>query len=86
MLILSRKKGQSIAINDNIEIFIVSIDGDQVKIGIEAPSEVKIYRKEVLDSILQSNKEALATPQQLKTIKGLTVGAIPKAKKIVQKE
>jgi carbon storage regulator len=58
MLILSRKKGESILINNNIEIIITSIEGDQVKLGISAPSNINIFRKEVLDAIQQSNREA----------------------------
>jgi carbon storage regulator len=61
MLILTRKKGQSIIINNNIEIMISSIDGDQVKIGINAPKEVNVLRKEVYDAIQQSNKEAISS-------------------------
>ncbi|MDB5052780.1 MAG: csrA [Bacilli bacterium] len=58
MLILSRRIGESIVVNDNIEIFITAIEGDQVKIGISAPSDIGIFRREVLDSIQQSNREA----------------------------
>jgi len=72
MLILSRKKGQAIVINGNIELFVVGIEGDQVKLGIEAPPEVKIYRQEVLDAIKQSNRGAVASPQQLKLMRGIT--------------
>ncbi|UKS26137.1 carbon storage regulator CsrA [Paenibacillus sp. HWE-109] len=60
MLILTRKKGQSIIINNNIEIIISAIDGDQVKIGINAPVDVNILRKEVYDAVQQSNKEAIS--------------------------
>ncbi|RAP73933.1 carbon storage regulator CsrA [Paenibacillus montanisoli] len=59
MLILSRKKGQSILLNNNIEIVISAIDGDQVKIGIKAPSDVNILRKEVYDAVQESNRQAL---------------------------
>jgi carbon storage regulator len=58
MLILSRKKGESIVINNNIEIIITSIEGDQVKLGISAPPNIDIFRREVLDSIQLSNWEA----------------------------
>ena len=47
MLALTRKKGESIIINNNIEISILEMRGDQVKIGISAPKEVPVYRKEV---------------------------------------
>jgi len=58
MLALSRKKGESILINNNIEITILEIKGDQIKIGISAPREVPIYRKEVYLQIQEENKEA----------------------------
>ena len=47
MLALTRKKGESLVVNNNIEITVLEIRGDQVKIGISAPKEVPIYRKEV---------------------------------------
>ena len=61
MLALSRKKGEGIVINNNIEITILDVKGDQVKIGIEAPKEIPIYRKEVYVQIQESNKEAMST-------------------------
>ncbi|MFE5324112.1 carbon storage regulator CsrA [Paenibacillus sp. NPDC056579] len=71
MLILTRKKGQSIVINNNIEIFVASIEGEQVKIGIKAPEEINIYRKEVLDAIQASNKEAAQSKPNLAVIRSL---------------
>lgn len=58
MLALSRKKDEAIVINDNIEVKILEIKGDQVKIGISAPKSVPIYRKEVFVQIQEANKEA----------------------------
>jgi carbon storage regulator len=58
VLILSRKKGQSILIGNNIEIVISAIDGDQVKIGIQAPKDVNILRKEIYETIQSSNLNA----------------------------
>lgn len=59
MLALSRKKDEAIIIDNNIEITILEIKGDQIKIGINAPKEVSIYRKEIYLQIQESNKEAI---------------------------
>lgn len=63
MLVLSRKKGETIVIQDQIELTILSVDGDTVKVGISAPKHVDIFRKEVYLSIQESNRESVA-PQQ----------------------
>lgn len=62
MLVLSRKKGESIMIGDQIEVKIIAVDGDQVKLGILAPKSVKVHRSEIFEAIQQQNKEALASP------------------------
>ena len=59
MLALSRKKAEAIIINNNIEVTILEVKGDQVKIGITAPKDVPIYRKEVYLQIQEANKEAV---------------------------
>lgn len=61
MLALSRKKNEALVINNNVEITILDIKGDQVKVGITAPKEVPVYRKEVYLQIQQSNKAAFET-------------------------
>jgi carbon storage regulator len=71
VLILTRKKGQSIIINNNIEIMISAIDGDQVKIGINAPQEIHVLRKEVYDEIQQSNREAIRPKMDLNALQKL---------------
>ncbi len=58
MLVLTRKKEQSIIIGDNIEITIVDIQGDQVRLGINAPKNVTIFRKEVYMEIQEENRKA----------------------------
>ena len=59
MLALSRKKNEAIVINNNIEVTILEVKGDQVKIGITAPKEVPEYRKEVYMQIQNANQEAV---------------------------
>ncbi len=58
MLILSRKKDEKIIINDTIEVWVVDIKGDQVKLGIKAPRDVKVYRHEVFEEIQAANRAA----------------------------
>jgi len=72
MLILARKINESIMIGDQVEISVVDIRGDQVKIGIEAPLKVKIYRKEVYLAIQAENIEAAkAKPDVIPTLSDL---------------
>ena len=65
MLVLSRKKGQTIRIGDDIEITIVATANDQVKIGIQAPKNVEILRQEVFEEIQAENKAATASIDNL---------------------
>lgn len=60
MLALTRKKGEALVVNNNIEITILEIRGDQIKIGITAPKDVPIYRKEVYLQIQEENKAAIS--------------------------
>ena len=72
MLALSRKKDEAIVINNNIELTILEVKGDQVKIGITAPKSVPVYRKEVYLQIQKSNKEAAEeTVNTLEALKNL---------------
>ncbi len=65
MLVLSRKKNESIVINDNISIVVVEIRGDKVRLGVEAPKEIPVHRREVYDAIKksvdQSNAQVFGT-------------------------
>lgn len=72
MLALSRKKGEALMINNDIEITVLEVKGEQVKIGISAPKEVPVYRKEVYIQIQEANKEASNTAgiEQLASLLG----------------
>jgi len=58
MLVLTRKRNQSIVVNDNIELTIIDIQGDQVRVGINAPKDVKVFRKEVYVEMTEENQRA----------------------------
>ncbi len=58
MLALTRKKGESIIIGDNVEVVILGVTGDQVKIGIHAPKEISVHRKEIYEQIKAENSKA----------------------------
>ena len=62
MLVLTRKKNESIQIGDDIEIKVIGIEGDQVKIGIAAPKSIEIYRKEIYVDIQEQNSAAASIP------------------------
>ncbi|WP_419393369.1 carbon storage regulator CsrA [Cytobacillus praedii] len=66
MLVLTRRRNESVILNENIEITILEIDGDQVKIGIKAPKEVEILRKEIMEKIEEENMNALKGNYDLK--------------------
>ncbi len=74
MLVLNRKKGEAIIIGNDIEIYIVEVQGDNIKIGIEAPREVRIYRKEIYEEIVEANRQAASQPEEalsrIKQMKG----------------
>lgn len=63
MLILSRKIGESIVIDGRITVKVIRVEGEAVKLGIEAPLEIPVHRQEVYDEIQKSNKEALTDPK-----------------------
>lgn len=71
MLALSRRKDEAIIVNDNIEIKVIDIKGDQVKLGISAPKSVPVYRKEVYIQIQDANKEAVIASPDAESLKKL---------------
>lgn len=73
MLVLGRKKGESIIIDDQIEIIVTSVEGETVKLGIDAPKHITIHRKEVYLEIQEENKKAMSN--------GIDIGDFLKMKK-----
>ena len=65
MLILSRKINEKIMIGEDISISILEIRGDQVRIGVNAPKQVKVFRQEIFDAIMTENKAAIESKPQL---------------------
>ena len=89
MLILTRKPGESVYIGDNVKITIVEIKGHQIRIGIDAPKDLRIYREEIWLQILEENKRAAqsseTTDEDLENLsqvwggrKGASTGISPK--------
>jgi len=68
MLVLTRKKTETIQIGDNIEVSVIAIEGDQVKIGITAPKSIEIHRKEIYLAIQEQNNEAANIPANIITL------------------
>jgi len=67
MLVLSRKKNESIVINDNINIVVVEIRGDKVRLGVEAPKEIPVHRREVYEAIMRDRQSASRLSQATET-------------------
>jgi carbon storage regulator len=69
MLVLSRQRDESIVIGDNVVITIVDVRGDRVRLGIDAPREVTVHRREVYDAIQRENREAASIdPEQARRV------------------
>ncbi len=68
MLILSRKINEKIKIGEDITLTILEVRGDQVKVGVEAPKDVKVFRQEVYESIQKENLAAAKTPDDLSSL------------------
>lgn len=77
MLVLARKTGQSIVINDNIELLVIEVRGDQVRLGIEAPKSIPVHRKELLEQIRAENVKAATKAD---------VGAISQALDVIPRD
>lgn len=75
MLVLTRKPDQSIMIGANIEVMILEVRGEQVRVGIRAPREVAIHRKEVFDQIRDENRSAI----------GESADALPELEGLIEK-
>ncbi len=90
MLVLTRKPGQSIHVGDDIRITLKEIKGNQVRVGIDAPSSIKIYREEIYQQILEENKSAallsLDVPSDLGDVAKAWEGLKPKALEIIPKK
>ena len=65
MLILTRKPGESLYIGDSVKITIVEIKGNQIRVGIDAPTDLRIYREEIYMQILEENRKAAESPAGL---------------------
>lgn len=81
MLILSRKIDEKIRIGDDIIITLIDVHGDQVKIGVEAPKSVKVFRQEVFDAIQNENKAAVVEKNDNK----VAIDAVSALSKLLKK-
>ncbi|MCM1495251.1 MAG: carbon storage regulator CsrA [Bacteroides sp.] len=71
MLALSRKQGEAIVVGNDIEVTILEVKGDQVKVGINAPKSIPVYRKELYIQIKNANQEAIEQANAVEALKGL---------------
>jgi len=62
MLVLSRKLNETILIGDNIRVTLLGIDGDKIKLGVDAPRDIRVFREELLEATKSTNKQALEAP------------------------
>ena len=78
MLVLTRKPGERLVIGDNIVITVVEVKGDNIRIGIDAPREVKVYRGEIYDAIVAENRQAATATGDLTGLDQLKPSATKK--------
>lgn len=71
MLVLRRKVGETLLIGDDVELVVLGVEGDRVKLGIQAPKEIEIIRKELLDEVTEENKRASAVKPSAELLKQL---------------
>jgi carbon storage regulator (csrA) len=71
VLVLTRHGGESLIIGDNIKITVIEVQGDKVKLGINAPKEIPVVRKELLEAAQSANEEAASPNVELKLLKGV---------------
>ena len=79
MLVLTRKPGERLVIGDNIVVTVVDVKGDNIRIGIDAPREVKVYRGEIYDAIVAENRQAAAATGDLTGLDQLKVATEKKS-------
>ena len=68
MLVLTRRPGESIVVGENIVVTVIEIKGGQVRIGVDAPREVAVYREEIYEQVKQENLSAIANAEQLRGV------------------
>lgn len=81
MLVLSRKVGESVRVADNIELYIIAIDGQRVRVGIKAPKEVRIVRSELAEEIAKTNQSSAVEvkPEAKSSVLSAAARSVPKA-------
>jgi carbon storage regulator len=71
MLVLTRKKGESVIINEEIEVTVIAVEGETIRLGIKAPKHISIHRKEIFLAIQEENKSARTSVFNLEDFKDL---------------
>jgi len=66
MLILTRRKGDAIILGDSIKVIVLSVDGNNVRLGIDAPADVSVHRKEIYDKMMEENGKASSLAKEIR--------------------